>query len=78
MGRPYTCVTVITKAARAEGYNVIRVTSQGRFGVSTHEVHVRSNVYSQAYTIDRIKISRYWPFVRGIHRWPVIPPTKGQ
>ena len=21
---------------------------------------------------------RYWPFVRGIHRWPVISPQKGQ
>ena len=21
---------------------------------------------------------RYWPFVRGIHRWPVISPLKGQ
>ena len=21
---------------------------------------------------------KYWPFVRGIHRWPMVPPIKGQ
>ena len=30
------------------------------------------------HTMNVIKWPRYWPFVRGIHRWPVNSPLKGQ
>ena len=26
---------------------------------------------------ENIKDPRHWPFVRGIHRWPMISPRKG-
>ena len=32
---------------------------------------------AQAQIKENIKAPRHWPFVRGIHRWPVISPHKG-
>ena len=39
------------------------------------------NIFFQWYVHDDVikwKQLRYWPFVRGIHRWPVNSPHKGQ
>ena len=33
--------------------------------------------FIEAQIKENIKAPRYWPFVRGIHRWPVNSPHKG-
>ena len=55
--------------------------------VTSHERHWRLaspatglfvHKFVQTNNKKHIKALHYWPFVRGIHRWPVTPHTKGQ
>ena len=52
------------------------------YGTETASPWKRNTVqHHEAYNDDVIKwknFPRYWPFVRGIHRWPVNSPHKGQ
>ena len=49
--------------------------------VGTPSCHVKYWIEKKSFHDDVIKwkhFSRYWPFVRGVHRWPVNSPHKGQ
>ena len=39
---------------------------------------LKMSILSQDDVINWKHFSRYWPFLRGIHRWPVNSPHKGQ
>ena len=41
----------------------------------TDDLDVLNNFYQNDDVIKRKHFPRYWPFVRGIHRWPVNTPT---
>ena len=47
-------------------------------GLNTHMLHQVISVLKHVDVIERKPFPRYWPFVRGIHRWPVNSPPKGQ
>ena len=50
-----------------------------RLGVSAHHFTIMGNhVYTHDDVIKWKHFLRYWPFVQGIHRWPVNSPHKGQ
>ena len=44
-----------------------------------HQLHVRFKLPKINDDVIKLKFfPRYWPFVQGIHRWPVNSPRKGQ
>ena len=58
-----------------------RVSAKGGEALWEHNSDTRKSPCLSCFHDDVIKwkhFLRYWPFVRGIHRWPVNSPHKGQ
>ena len=61
------------------------VTSRERHGLSDHRqldclfntFKLTTNISRHVYIYENNKAPHYWPFVKGIHRWPVDSPHKG-
>ena len=54
-------------------------TSEGCFYVFVEIIRTRRQMFWIYDDVIKWKhITRYWPFARGIHRWPVNSPHKGQ
>ena len=52
--------------------------SSYKLSLITCKLTISSTVFFSGYHQGTIKTPCHWSFVRGIHRWPVVPITKGQ
>ena len=57
---------------------VIAMTSYGRHVVLNHRSYDYLFNSLCGYTLKNHQSPRHWPFVRGIHRWPVNSPVTGE
>ena len=83
----YTSVSMITHARYRwlgmlyhEGIRASNITvtsSWARWRCKAPASRLFAQPFVQEQIKENIKAPRYWPFVRGIHRWPVNSPHKG-